>query len=176
MKIELKNIKIYSAMSEETTAFTADIYVNGEKVGYARNDGRGGCTDYTVYDVKHIPVINDAEKYCEKLPDYTYPDSTLTVKMTLEQFIDNIIDEEYSKKEKQRIARKLQKAMLTAVCVGTDLYYKTHSYTDGKRKTIPLEEIIRKQPAFLKGAIDKIKAGLMEGERILNTNIPAELL
>ena len=40
MNIELKNIKIAEHLSEETTAFTADIFVNGKKVGYARNDGR----------------------------------------------------------------------------------------------------------------------------------------
>jgi hypothetical protein len=35
MKIELKKVQIYNKLSEETTAFTADIYVNGVKAGYA---------------------------------------------------------------------------------------------------------------------------------------------
>jgi hypothetical protein len=46
MKIELKRIQHARNLSEETNAFTADIYVNGEYVGYAKNDGHGGCTDY----------------------------------------------------------------------------------------------------------------------------------
>ncbi len=34
-------------MSEETNCFVADLYINGKKIGYVKNDGRGGCTDYT---------------------------------------------------------------------------------------------------------------------------------
>ena len=46
MKIEIKNIKHSPSLSEETNAFTADIYVNGVKAGSAMNRGHGGCTDY----------------------------------------------------------------------------------------------------------------------------------
>lgn len=44
MKIELKNFQFFERMSEETNAFVADVYVNGVKVAYAKNDGRGGET------------------------------------------------------------------------------------------------------------------------------------
>ena len=37
MNIELRKLKIVESMSEETTAFTADIYVDGYKSGYAKN-------------------------------------------------------------------------------------------------------------------------------------------
>ncbi len=46
MHIELKNIKIHADMSEETTCFSASIYLNGKKVGTAKNDGRGGSNMY----------------------------------------------------------------------------------------------------------------------------------
>jgi len=39
MKVELKNVKFSEHMSEETNAFTADVYVDGKKCGYAKNDG-----------------------------------------------------------------------------------------------------------------------------------------
>lgn len=42
MKIELKNIKSHSSMSEETNAFSATLYVDGVKAGFVSNDGRGG--------------------------------------------------------------------------------------------------------------------------------------
>lgn len=42
MKIELKNIKSHSSMSEETNAFSAALYVDGVKAGFVSNDGRGG--------------------------------------------------------------------------------------------------------------------------------------
>lgn len=43
MKIELKSLKIARHLSEETTAFTAKISVDGKVVGDVRNDGNGGC-------------------------------------------------------------------------------------------------------------------------------------
>ena len=52
MQIELKNIKFFEAMSEETNAFVADVYVNKVKVAYAKNDGHGGCTFYHAYEGK----------------------------------------------------------------------------------------------------------------------------
>lgn len=40
--IELRKIKHSPSLSEETNAFTADIYLDGRKVGDARNQGTGG--------------------------------------------------------------------------------------------------------------------------------------
>jgi hypothetical protein len=44
MKIELKGLKVARFMSEETTCFTATVYIDGKKAGEARNDGHGGPT------------------------------------------------------------------------------------------------------------------------------------
>lgn len=41
MNIELRNLKVFDSMSEETTACSADIYVDGKKVGYLQNSGKG---------------------------------------------------------------------------------------------------------------------------------------
>lgn len=42
IKFELRKIKYFDAMSEETPCFTAEIWENGKKVAYAKNEGRGG--------------------------------------------------------------------------------------------------------------------------------------
>lgn len=44
MKIELRKLAIYPRLSQETTAFAADLWIDGAKVGHARNDGRGGMS------------------------------------------------------------------------------------------------------------------------------------
>jgi hypothetical protein len=44
MKLELRKLAIYPRMSEETTAFAADLWIDDAKVGHAKNDGRGGMT------------------------------------------------------------------------------------------------------------------------------------
>lgn len=41
-KLELKGIKVYYEMSEETIAFTAKAYFNGKYIGCAKNEGVGG--------------------------------------------------------------------------------------------------------------------------------------
>lgn len=44
MKIELRRFSTNARLSQETTAFAADVWVDGKKVGHASNDGRGGAT------------------------------------------------------------------------------------------------------------------------------------
>ena len=42
MKVELKNVKIAEFLSEETTAFTASVYIDGKRAGSVENHGTGG--------------------------------------------------------------------------------------------------------------------------------------
>lgn len=42
-KYEIKSVKVNDAMSEETTCFSLDLYVDGKKFAAVSNDGRGGC-------------------------------------------------------------------------------------------------------------------------------------
>lgn len=44
--ITLRNLRVADHLSQETIAFTAEVWVDGEKVGTARNDGHGGCNFY----------------------------------------------------------------------------------------------------------------------------------
>lgn len=46
MNIELKAVKYFAAMSEETHCFTATIYVDGKRFCKVSNRGHGGCDDY----------------------------------------------------------------------------------------------------------------------------------
>lgn len=41
--LSLKNIKTYPRLSEETTCFSASLYLNGKKVADLSNRGCGGC-------------------------------------------------------------------------------------------------------------------------------------
>ncbi len=40
---ELKKVSHSPSLSEETNAFTADVYMNGVLLCHTRNDGHGGC-------------------------------------------------------------------------------------------------------------------------------------
>lgn len=54
MKIEIRNLKIARSLSEETTAYTADIYVDGVKSFAASNHGTGGCDMYHRYPTAKV--------------------------------------------------------------------------------------------------------------------------
>ena len=84
MKLELKNIKVNLAFSEETTMFQADIYANGKKIGYAKNDGRGGSTWYNPYEGT-FGLLRLAEAFAETLPSdfYEFGGKKYEIKMNL---------------------------------------------------------------------------------------------
>lgn len=46
MKIELKNLKVANHLSQETTAYSASVYVNGKRAFHAQNAGQGGADDF----------------------------------------------------------------------------------------------------------------------------------
>jgi len=45
MEISLKKVKVSHELSEETVAFTADLYVDDKNVGTVKNHGQGGSHD-----------------------------------------------------------------------------------------------------------------------------------
>ena len=48
MNYELRKVKFFDEMSEETPCFKAEIWENGKHVADVKNDGRGGCNDIYV--------------------------------------------------------------------------------------------------------------------------------
>ena len=68
MKIELKGIKHYPSMSEETNCYEASLYVDGVKIGTVSNRGTGGCDDF--YGDR--AAFAAADEWCKtNLPPYT---------------------------------------------------------------------------------------------------------
>lgn len=45
MKIELRKIDYSASLSEETNAFSAEVWIDGRKEGWAQNHGTGGPTN-----------------------------------------------------------------------------------------------------------------------------------
>ncbi|WP_294131775.1 hypothetical protein [Sphingobium sp.] len=46
MKIELRRINHNPKLSEETNAYSAEVWIDGERAFDARNQGQGGCDHY----------------------------------------------------------------------------------------------------------------------------------
>lgn len=65
--VELRNLKFYEEMSEETNCFSADVYFNGNFAGNARNDGRGACADvHCTLEMRQwaCDALKDYKSYC----------------------------------------------------------------------------------------------------------------
>ena len=175
MNIELKNIQINKSFSEETICFTADIYVNGKKTGYARNDGRGGCTYYSSY---HKPNnehdLRQAEAYAKSLPSRMAKlsdEKEFEILSNLEGLIDEMIEKKFNEGENLAFERKLNKATETAIVWGKPNSGRFTSLGfNGKPKLAEISKTTQGQIA-IKNLVEKVKKELKEGEVILNKNI-----
>jgi len=80
-KIELRNIKVFLGLSEETHCYTAVVWFRGEKAVEVSNRGYGGCdSQYAL----NGGSLNDLELWCNKnLPKWDTPKSYVDQGMPL---------------------------------------------------------------------------------------------
>lgn len=169
MKIELKSLKVFEEMSEETTAFVADLFINGKKVAYCKNDGRGGCTYYSPYTKELRGLLNEAEAYCKTLPPLQFEvgsGSMMDLPQDLELVIDGLVEE----KEQEKFEKKRDKVCVKAFVFGTKNSYSSR----GWKKIKNLNEIPR---VHLQMAYDKLKADIKgTNKQIFNSKEQLESL
>jgi hypothetical protein len=165
MKIELKKISFNERMSEETNCFVADLYINGKKVGYVKNDGHGGCTDYRGYNPADNQVIKDAEAYCKTLPKVKY--NTSEWENSLEHVIDQLFEDWIMAKLNAKAEKQKLKLMENAIIIGKP---NTVDYIYFKQKRKLSDFPVNVLQPFIDGLKAKHCTG---GKVILNTNLQA---
>lgn len=102
MKVELKKLKVHNDMSEETTCFSAEVYIDGKHVGHAKNDGRGGCT-FIHPEQGMRPTLEAAEAWAKTLPNLPSEYSPDGLPMHFDFYIDMLVDvSQTCKKNKRR--------------------------------------------------------------------------
>lgn len=98
MQIELKRFTTNARLSQETTAFAADVWVDDKKVGYAQNDGHGGCTTVHLVD----PSVRDkVEAHGKALVPAEYKGFMGGA----EWIVDQLVEAELAKKFDKRVAK-----------------------------------------------------------------------
>jgi len=164
MQIELKNFKHYDRLSEETLCFVGNIWVNGVKCGYAENTGKGGCCSYHHEGTElSRELIRDAEGFCESNGNSLY------------NYLDDLACELATKKEKDAIAKKLNKEMQKAILIGIDDGKKLEYQVIGFK--LPLREMWENYPDHFKLTLNnKLEKYASKGYNLLNTNIPQQFL
>jgi hypothetical protein len=165
MKIELKKIKIAEHMNEETTAYTADLYVNGKCIGYVKNDGQGGDTNICC----HFPAESierklcaEAEVWAKAQPPYSEIGG-FRLPMSLDFYVDIILFEH----EKAKQDAKDKRAQLKEIQWGVP---NSGRYMTTSWKKVTLAELAAKTGGklVLQSKIDTIKRDLKDGHVILN--------
>ena len=102
-RITLKKVRIAKNLSEETLAYTADIYFDGEKVAYARNDGCGGETLINPFQ-NTFTAMKRADEFACSLPADT--SHGITIDSSLAWVVYSLAyDEEIAQELKSRIKR-----------------------------------------------------------------------
>jgi hypothetical protein len=67
--IELRNLKLSVARSEESPCFSATVYCNGRRAFTVANSGEGGANVYgTLGDVESVLWLDAARHYARRLP------------------------------------------------------------------------------------------------------------
>lgn len=128
MEIIIKNLKIARTLSEETTAYTATIYVDGVATFAASNHGHGGCdmyhrlatakvteTDVNAWLATHVAPDGPWEADPAKRAPY---DTGHTC--DLEVFVGRFIADAETAADRKRIAKKFDGYMAKTICILRD--------------------------------------------------------
>jgi hypothetical protein len=174
MEIKLKNIHVDFRLSEETNAFTADLFIDGKNVGTAINDGHGGMTTCRAKDRKAAELIREAESWCKQLPPEVVESgdgSTHTLSISLDYYLDTIVDEHIAKKEQARLEKLMGNSIIFGIPGGVE--YKRLKFRH------PIKDLLKTEAGFeaLKSAIlKKVLPALGQKGKIQNSNIPQDII
>ena len=149
--IVLKNFKHHDDMSEETLCFSADVWIDGYKAGYAKNGGYGGPTDVSPYDAKGRELIKFASGQIEAMPPEVveYMGKTLTINSRIDNYIDDLVSKMLEDKEEKRITNWIKKKLPTGIVArnGDEVHYfpfLSRNTPEGKQMIIDV--VKRKYP------------------------------
>lgn len=164
----LKAIKFYENLSQETNCFTANIYYNNSIIGMAENDGKGCSTNVylTTLDKaisnKQYSAIRDAAIEVKTLlelkpDDYKY-----------QSVIESIVDDLFEKWLKDDYELKLNK-IINKKSVNHLIFEDLSSGDISSIKYTPSIEVwISKNPERIKEVITN---QIATGAKLLNNNI-----
>ena len=164
MQLELKNIKYSERASYETPNYVADLYVDGKKIAYVHNEGRGGETFVQVTKKEFVEQMQEVKKYCESLPKKHFEEyGGFDVDSTLCVVVDGLLEEWIINKE-------LKKYMNKGIIYGTPESFGTIKFGNYK-----ISDLLKDPNGIsaIKKAIEGLKA---RGEKVLNTNIPNDIM
>ncbi len=168
MEITLKNVKFYERMSEETNAFNADVYINGKKVFYAKNDGHGGETNIQMYKRDDL-LLTEVENYCKSLPPTKSEALNFEYTPDLESVVDDLVYNWIIQKDIEKQKKKLNKDMLVGI-VYQKPNMKEYDYALFYWGKHTIEQLLA-VPKYKEIVMKKKDELIAKGNKVLNTNL-----
>jgi len=165
MKIEVKGIKYFSSMSDETNCFQATLYVDGKKVATCENQGCGGNTNICSLPGQE-DKLKEAEKYAKSLPAHKtqYGD----ISSDLELIVDCAVDDYVNDLEEKKYQKYIEKTCLNHLVTSEG---RTWSILN----KMSFEDVLKKYPAqyqqLIQKFVDDVKTKLRPNEVIINKNL-----
>jgi hypothetical protein len=169
MKVTLKKIKVSESLSEETTAFTADVYIDGILVGHAKNDGQGGCTFIHSRGLEGRFKLDTADRYFASMPPQKHVLSngeTIELPVSVDSIVDDLIDKYQQEKYTKKVKARLRKDMLQGLAFGTE-----EAYTLVRWGQLTIADLL-KTPTGRVTIYKKVVEMQDKGLKLLNTNLP----
>ena len=167
-KIELKSIRTNERFSRETNCFTADVWIDGEKIAYAENDGNGGCTFINAYEGK-VEKLREIEAWAKAQPKIKSESLDFEFDSSLDYIVDDMIEkhiiEKFAKNNERKMANDMKKGLCTR---GAKHDEGSYSIITWKGHTI---ESLLAMPKGIEAVQNAVNKALAAGDTILNTNL-----
>lgn len=169
MKIELKKLKVAEHLSEETTAYTADVYIDGKCVGYAKNNGQGGETDIYCNHPSDSPLhglLNQAIEWAKTQPPYSEGGGN-PLPMTLDFYLDLMVYDVLIAKAEAKEQARMKKLQMKEIQVGVPDSGRWRAWS-WKKMTLEQLAFNPSGKAAVQSRIDILKRDMKAGEVIIN--------
>lgn len=171
MEIELKRIAYNPRLGID--AFAANLFVNGQKAAMVSSTGSG--TQYYPVDGKGAKLVAEAEEYAKKIPiDRKIVDGReQDVMANLGTYIEKLFAIHLAEIELKKFDKKVDQVSKRNIVIGERGKYM---------RTVPTGTPIEMlqtgagRQLLVKTISERALPTLSENERILNTNIPADIL
>lgn len=180
MIIELKNIAISPSLSQKSTAFRAEVWVNNYRAAIATNAGRGDITHLQPQDFTGLRILKEAREWVAAQLPPVDPGSanageTISQKQDpLTTHVDGLLLRHQQGLAITELHRKIGSRMRQSIVFGVpDQSFREY----GLEASIARILAVRNGANALVGIIcNKVVPNLGEGERIFNTNLPKEVM
>jgi hypothetical protein len=105
----LKRFTTNARLSQETTAFAADVWIDGKKAGTAENDGHGGATMVHLHLLDRA-VRDQVDAHGKTLVPAEYKSFMSYDGAGTEWLVDQLVEAELQKKADKSFAKKIANA------------------------------------------------------------------